>query len=218
MNILDVRNLKKIYGAMGRVKTEALKDVNFSVEEGEFIAVMGESGSGKTTLINLISRFLKSDDVHIKYNNVDINEIDKELYYKKIIQVEQRPIMLESTVYENVALGDYYSDNDLNEVIDICCLREFVDNKTLDFVLSEDAKNISGGEKQRINLARMLIRKPEVLILDEPTASLNRKMAKELVSNLSFFIRKYSITLIVITHNDDFDDIITKEIDLNSYS
>lgn len=195
-----------------------LEDVSFKICRNDVVKINGTSGSGKTTLINLISRFLKSDDVHIKYNDVDINEIDKELYYKKIIQVEQRPIMLESTVYENVALGDSYSDNDLNEVIDICCLREFIDNKTLDFVLSEDAKNISGGEKQRINLARMLIRKPEVLILDEPTASLNRKMAKELVSNLSFFIRKYSITLIVITHNDDFDDIITKEIDLNSYS
>ena len=122
--------------------------------------------------------------------------------------------MLEDTVYENIVLGDAYSDSDLNEVIDVCCLREFIESKKFDFLLSEDAKNISGGEKQRINLARMLLRKPEILVLDEPTASLNREMAKKLSENLKKFVQKYSITLVIISHNDDFDNIITKHIDL----
>ncbi|MCI5997107.1 MAG: ABC transporter ATP-binding protein [Peptoniphilaceae bacterium] len=192
-----------------------LENINFTIHRDDVVKINGMSGSGKTTLINLISRFLKSDTIRIKYNSVDINEIDIDLYYKNVIQVEQQPIMIEDTVYENIVLDDTYQDCDLDEVIDICCLREFVENKKLDFVLSEGAKNISGGEKQRINLARMLIRKPEILILDEPTASLNRKMAKDLVKNLKKFIEKYSITLIVISHNDDFDDIVNKQIDLS---
>lgn len=124
--------------------------------------------------------------------------------------------MIEDTVYENIVLGDAYSQNDIDEVVETCCLCDFIKTKKFDFILTEGAKNISGGEKQRINLARMLIRKPQVLILDEPTASLNRDMAKELVKNLKNFACKYSITLIVISHNDDFDEIINKNIDLNN--
>ena len=199
----------------GNFDKKILQNVNFKICRNDVFKINGISGSGKSTLINLISRFINSNTVSIKYNSIDINQIDKDLYYKKVIQVQQKPIMLEDSIYENITLGNSYSNSQLNEVIDVCCLREFVENKTLDFVLSEYKNNISGGEKQRINLARMLIRKPEVLILDEPTASLNRKMATDLVRNLKAFIEKYSITLIVISHNDDFDYIVTKSINLS---
>ena len=75
MNILDVKNLKKIYGGMGRVKTEALRDVNFSVEKGEFIAVMGESGSGKTTLLNIIATLDKATEGSVFIGGKNVNSL-----------------------------------------------------------------------------------------------------------------------------------------------
>lgn len=214
-NFKELNINSKYFLYEGNFDKKILQNINFKICRNDVFKINGISGSGKSTLINLISRFINSNTVSIKYNSIDINQIDKDLYYKKVIQVQQKPIMLEDSIYENITLGNSYSNSELNEVIDVCCLREFVENKTLDFVLSEDKNNISGGEKQRINLARMLIRKPEVLILDEPTASLNRKMATDLVRNLKAFIEKYSITLIVISHNDDFDYIVTKSINLS---
>lgn len=214
-NFKELNINSKYFLYEGNFDKKILQNINFKICRNDVFKINGISGSGKSTLINLISRFINSNTVSIKYNSIDINQIDKDLYYKKVIQVQQKPIMLEDSIYENITLGNSYSNSQLNEVIDVCCIREFVENKTLDFVLSEDKNNISGGEKQRINLARMLIRKPEVLILDEPTASLNRKMATDLVRNLKLFIEKYSITLIVISHNDDFDYIVTKSINLS---
>lgn len=191
-----------------------LENLNFKIAKGDVVKINGNSGSGKTTLINLISRFIESDNINIEYNGIDIKKIDKNKYYAKVMQVEQNPVMLDDSVYENIVLGDDFSKEDFFEVIDCSILKDFIDKNGKNFILEEDGKNISGGEKQRINLARILIRKPLILILDEVTSNLNRKMAKDLVKKLNNFIKKYNITVILISHNNDFDEIITKTINI----
>lgn len=115
---------------------------------------------------------------------------------------------------ENIKLEDSYSKDLLEEVLKTCCLEKFVAKHRLDYIIDERSKNISGGEKQRIGLARILIRRPEILILDEITSSLNEDIKEKVVKRLKDFVEKYELTTIVVTHCREFDKYANKIIDI----
>lgn len=184
-----------------------LKNVCFNIEKGDLLIIKGESGKGKTTLLKLISKFLdeKGLDGKILYNDFEISKYKNLDYYKHVLQVEQNIVLIEGTLKENIFMGDNFLHEDFEEIIYTCVLEKFLENKEDNFVIKEHGKNISGGEKQRIGLARTLIRKPEVVILDEITSGLDQETKEELTERLVKFKQKYNITLIVVSHDNCFD-------------
>ena len=118
--------------------------------------------------------------------------------------------MIEGTLKENLLLGDEYLKEDLKEIIYTCCLENFLNTRGIDYHIKEDGKNISGGEKQRIGLARILLRRPDLLILDEVTSALNEEIREEIVKRIINYKEKYNLTLIAISHNNDFKQYSNK--------
>ena len=179
-----------------------LKNVCFNIEKGDLCVIKGRSGSGKSTLFKLISKYLSLHnlDGEILYNGKNIENLKLD----NILYVEQNTVLIEGTLKENIFMGDNFLSEEFQEIIYTCVLEKFLENKEDNFVIKEDGKNISGGEKQRIGLVRMLIRKPEVLILDEITSGLDQETKKELIERLVRFKEKYNVTLIVVSHDECF--------------
>ncbi|MDY3923061.1 MAG: ABC transporter ATP-binding protein [Ezakiella sp.] len=189
-----------------------LKDVDFKLEKGKVYALVGESGKGKSTIYNIISKFIDQKDVDVRINNIDLNDISSAAVYDKIIQVDQKAFTINKSVLENITLGDNFTDEEIDEVIKVSQLENFQKQKGLDFVIDSRGENVSGGEKQRISIARMLIRKPDLILLDEPTSALDENTSENFVKALIEFTDKYNITVVAITHRNDFtlkaDEII----------
>lgn len=185
---------------------EVLKSCMIDIKKNDLISIKGASGKGKTTLMNLISRFLYTDELNgsILYNGIDISKLPRTEYYKHVLQVEQSTVLIEGTLEENLLLGDHYTKEEVEEVIFTCKLDLFKSARGMDCYIKENARNISGGEKQRIGLARILLRKPDLLILDEVTSALNEEIRDEVVKRIIAYKNKYQITIIAISHNDDF--------------
>lgn len=171
---------------------------SLNIEEKQVTFVVGKSGSGKSTLLKLINNMISSKYGNIYYRGKNIYEIDSIELRKKIVMVPQNIIVFEGTIRENLLKGielrkePLADDEFLKEILEVICL-----NKGLD----ENAKVLSGGEKQRLILGRALALRCEVLMLDEPTASLDGKTSEEVLKNIIRFSKKREISLIIITHD-----------------
>ena len=198
-------------------KKKILQNVNFKLGKGDCIILHGESGKGKTSLINLISRFysIKEQEVTIKYNGESIIEIDPDSYYLHVLQLPQNPYVFQGSLLENLVLGDDFSKDELKAVLHAACLDDFADHVSLEYMIEQNGENISGGQKQRIGLARILLRKPDVLMLDEPLSALNPELADLVAERVICYCRTYQISLIIISHNDSFERCFKKRKDKN---
>lgn len=186
---------------------QVLRDVRFTVNRGDLFVIKGESGRGKSTLLKLIAGFLSltNEEAEIKYNNEDIRNLDPQQYYRHVLLAEQNSVIIEGSLEENILLGDGCPQEMLDEAVYVSKLNGFYEEKGADYTIKENGKNISGGEKQRINLARILLRNPEVLILDEITSNIDKRIRRELISRLMEYKKRRGITIIAVTHSDDFD-------------
>lgn len=183
---------------------EILRDAHFVLEKGKIYSIVGPSGAGKSTIFNIVSKFMPLQQTGITINGRDLADMEEKDVHRRILQADQMAFTIHGTIRENILLGSDVGAALLDEVIDTCQLRDLVQKKGLDFVIDEKGSNVSGGEKQRIALARMLIRKPEVLFLDEPTSALDEKTSERLVSAVMDFAKRYGMTVVAITHRDDF--------------
>lgn len=202
MKILDVKNLKKIYGKDG-VKTEALSNVNFSVNKGEFIAIMGESGSGKTTLLNMISTLDNPTEGNIIINGKDITHLKE----KEVARFRRNEL---GFVFQDFNLLDTFSNRDniyLPLVLSGYKHKEM--KKRLDGIqdilgiedlLEKYPYQVSGGQKQRIAIARAIITVPSILLADEPTGALDSSSSQNIM-NLFESINKRGQTILMVTHS-----------------
>ncbi|MEA4841987.1 MAG: ABC transporter ATP-binding protein [[Clostridium] symbiosum] len=201
MEVLKIQHLSKTYGA-GESRVEALRDVSFSVEQGEFVAVVGESGSGKSTLLNCIGAL----DIPT-YGNIYID--GKEIFSMK---EEQRTIfrrrnigfvfqtfqlISELTVEQNIAfpiLLDYRQPEreTLDEILEVLGLKERRHHLP---------SQLSGGQQQRVAIGRALITRPKLILADEPTGNLDSKNSQDVMDLLIRASRHYQQTILMITHN-----------------
>ena len=203
MEILKIENLTKIYGS-GENEVRALDDVSFSVEKGEFLAIIGPSGSGKSTLLHMIGGVDRPTSGRILMNGQDVyaqNEDQLAIFRRRQVGLIYQfynliPIL---NVTENMTLpvlmdGRRVNNDFLNELIDTLDLRGR--EKHL-------PNQLSGGQQQRVSIGRALMNMPAVVLADEPTGNLDSKNSQEILELLKLSNKKYNQTLIVITHDEN---------------
>lgn len=190
-----------------------LENINFTINKGDRVLIFGKSGKGKSTLLDVISGFLDDYTGDFLIDNKKIKS--KSSWRSKIGYLAQSFFILDDTIKNNIILNDKLDNDKLNQVINICNLSEILDNqsKGLNTIIGERGSLLSGGEKQRIGLARALYRNPEILILDEPTSSLDDITSKKFLD--SIFELDKSITIIMISHNKNLKERFNKIIQLN---
>lgn len=212
MEILKIENLNKIYGK-GDNQVKAVDNVSFSVEKGEFVAIIGASGSGKSTLLHLIGGVDRptSGKVFIEGKDIySLNDDNLAIFRRRQIGLIYQfynliPIL---NVEENIVLpckldGKNVSKDRLNEIIDTLGLsarRKHLPNE------------LSGGQQQRVSIGRAIINNPALVLADEPTGNLDSKASDEIVALLKESNKKYNQTIIVITHDPDIASVANRVI------
>ena len=203
MSILKVCNLKKHYGTEPNI-IRALDSVNFSVEQGEFVAVVGTSGSGKTTLLNMIggldtptsgSVFVRGQEL-AKKNDEELTIFRRRNIGFIFQNYNLVPIL---NVYENIVLPVELDDNTVDQ--------KFMDEVVRMLALEDKLKNmpntLSGGQQQRVAIARALITKPAIVLADEPTGNLDSKTSANVLGLLKRMSMEFNQTIVMITHNNE---------------
>ena len=155
---------------------ESLSNISFTVKRGEKIGVIGGTGSGKSTLINLIPRFYDTSSGNVKIDGRDVKEYKLETLRERIGIVPQKAVLFHGTIRDNLKWGkENATDEELYEALKIAQAKEVVDGKEngLDYMVAQSGKNFSGGQRQRLTIARALVRKPEILILDDSASALD---------------------------------------------
>ncbi len=215
MEILKVENLTKSYGK-GEAKVDAIKNINLSINKGEFVAIIGPSGSGKSTLLHLLGGVDKPTSGKVYINDVDIynlKEKDLSIFRRRNVGLIYQfynliPVL---SVKENILLPAELD----NRKID----KDYLDDLLKTLGLKERANHLpnelSGGQQQRTSIGRALINRPSIVLADEPTGNLDSKNSKEVLELLKLSVRKYNQTLIMITHDPSIalqaDRVITIE-------
>lgn len=179
-------------------KEESLSDISFTVEKGETIGIIGGTGSGKSTVVNLIPRFYDIASGSVKVDGVDVREYPLEELRGKIGVVPQKSVLFQGSLRENMQWGKKdAADEEIYQALDIAQAREFVDSKKkgLELPIEQGGRNLSGGQKQRLTIARALVRRPEILILDDSASALDfatdarlRKALKEHTGDMTVFL------------------------------
>ena len=199
-----LRNISYFYpGSNNKV----LKNASLKISKGDTIGIIGETGSGKSTLIDLIMGFIKPQDGEVLINEIDISKSINEdtliKWRKSIAHVPQEPFLINASIIENIAYGEKIAEIDFQKAIDCCkaaSINKFINNteKKMYTLVGERGINLSGGQVQRIAIARALYKNAQILILDEATSALDIKTENEIVQNLKNYHRK--ITIISISH------------------
>ncbi len=206
-NFIELKNVKKSYD-MGEVVIKAVDDVSFSIDKGEFVIVLGASGAGKSTILNLLGGMDQVTDGSIY---VDGNEISK--YDKKMLTKYRREdigfvfqfynLVQNLNAVENVELAVEICKNPLEPV-------EVLKNVGLEHRLQSFPSQLSGGEQQRVSIARAIAKNPKLLLCDEPTGALDYNTGKSILKLLSDTLKMYNMTVVVITHNSAIAPIADK--------
>jgi len=210
--VIVVKQIKKAYGAKD-YKTEVLKGIDLNIESGDFIVILGASGSGKSTLLNCLSGLERVDEGIICYDNVDITKLsDKELtrFRKDNIGFifQQYYLLPNMTVEKNVRMGaDLAHNKDYKKIIKAVGL----DEKSIKY-----PSELSGGEQQRVSVARALAKRPKFLFLDEPTGALDEKTGRQVLDYICKLYKEYGFTVIMVTHNANIAEVANKVIKMNS--
>jgi putative ABC transport system ATP-binding protein len=202
MKILEVKNLTKIYGHEDN-QVVALKDISFTVEKGEFIAIVGSSGSGKSTLLHLIGGVDKPTSGDVIINGVNVYEQNEE----QLAILRRREVGLIYQFYNLIPVLTVAENMTLPVLLDNQKVNDERFEELLHILNLENRKNhlpreLSGGQQQRVSIGRALMNAPSLVLADEPTGNLDSKNSREIVDLLKLTQRKYKQTLIMITHDE----------------
>ena len=196
---IELKNISFSY----EKNTPVLKKINIKLKKGSFTAIIGKSGTGKTTLLNIIAKLINPNSGKIYLDNLEIDEKNKYDYFNMITYLTQKPFIYEGTIIENINLNNEASNtNLLDEIIIGLDLKETIDNLPNGFnsFIGSEGNILSGGQLQRICIARALLNKTEILILDEATNSLDKHSEEMIIRFIYNFSKKHDITVILISH------------------
>ena len=194
---VSISNLDFRYGTRDLV----LRHINLEIHRGEKIAFVGESGSGKTTLAKLLVRLYEQEKGSIKLDSSDIREFSISQIRNNISYISQNTFLFSGTIKENLLFGNSdATDDDISQVCKMCELEEYINSLPLKFNtrIEENGKNLSGGQKQRLAIARALLKKPEILIMDEATSNLDYVTERSIEKTINNFSK--NMTTIIIAH------------------
>ncbi|MCI8876553.1 MAG: ABC transporter ATP-binding protein [Lachnospiraceae bacterium] len=209
---MKIENLKKSYGS-GESKNQVLKGISLSIKDGDFVIILGTFGSGKSTLLNVISGLEPADGGMVSYNNANLTSMtDKELTkFRKdnIGYIFQQYFLLPNlNVDKNVKIGaDLAGNKNHREIIDAVGLL----NK-----LNKYPHELSGGEQQRVSVARALAKNPKILYLDEPTGALDEKTGRSVLDYIVRLKNQLGFTMVMVTHNQNIAQMADTVIRMNS--
>ena len=203
MAILETKNLKKIYGS-GENELHALDGVSISVEEGEFVAIVGTSGSGKSTLLNMLGGLDRPTSGSVMVRGKELMQMKDEqltIFRRRNVgfvfqNYNLLPIL---NVYENIV---YPIEIDGSKV-DKEFVRQIIHNLGLESKLKNMPNNLSGGQQQRVAIARALATKPAIILADEPTGNLDSKTSMDVILLMRSISREFNQTILMITHNEE---------------
>lgn len=206
--MITAKNIKKKYNDQ-----EVLRGIDLKIDKNEFVVILGASGSGKSTLLNILSGLEKSDSGEVVYDNESISDYSEKQLTKfrkdKIGFVFQQYYLLNNlTVEQNVKVGANLVNN--KEYVDI------IKELGLEDKLSKYPNELSGGEQQRVSIARALAKKPNVLFLDEPTGALDEETGRKILEYLLKLKDKSHFAMIMVTHNENIAELSNKIIHVGS--
>ncbi|MDO5020881.1 MAG: ABC transporter ATP-binding protein [Lachnospiraceae bacterium] len=210
--MIKAREINKFYGS-GESRFQVLKNISLTIEDGDFVVILGASGSGKSTLLNVLSGLERAESGQIFYDDTEITALtDKELTAfrrKKIGFIFQQYYLLQNmNVGKNVKMGADLAVNSDYKAI----LKEVgLENK-----LHKFPSELSGGEQQRVSVARALAKRPEVLFLDEPTGALDEDTGRQVLQYISELQKEYGFTIIMVTHNLNIAEMAKTVIRMNN--
>jgi ABC-type multidrug transport system fused ATPase/permease subunit len=192
---VEFRNVSLRYGEAAE---DSLSDISFKVAAGQTVGIIGGTGSGKSSLINMIPRFYDARSGQVLVDGVDVKDYNLQQLRGKIGVVPQKAVLFQGTIAENIRWGKRdATDEEVDQALEVAQAKNFVDEKEggKNFKISQGGKNLSGGQKQRLTIARALVRKPEILILDDSASALDfatdaalRKAIRNSSGNTTLFI------------------------------
>lgn len=203
MSILKVENVKKIYGS-GETQVNALDGVSFSVESGEFVAIIGPSGSGKSTLLHILGCVDNASEGSVFIDGVDVASLKEEqqtIFRRRHIGLIYQfynliPIL---NVKENIQIPVQLDNGSVDQVY----YHELLDTLDLKSREMHLPKQLSGGQQQRVSIGRALMNRPSVILADEPTGNLDQENSKHIIELLKKMNKDYGQTVLMITHDED---------------
>lgn len=215
MKMIKVNNLRKIYENSG-ITTEVLNNLSFNIEEGEKVAIIGPSGSGKSTLLHILAGLEEFQSGEVIVDNVDYSKTKQgkidSMRLERFGFVFQKFYLIDTlNVYDNIIIPALALNNDYNSdyVDELCEILKISDKKYY------YPSQLSGGEQQRVCIARALINKPKIIFADEPTGSLDRKNSNTVIKLLCECCKKNNQTLLVVTHDEIVSEYLDRKIILN---
>ncbi len=210
--MIEVSEITKSYGN-GESKCQILKGISAKIYDGDFVVILGASGSGKSTFLNVISGLEKPDSGSVKYDEMDITKLsDSDLtrFRRETVGFifQQYYLLPNMTVEKNVRMGvDLAGNSDYREIIKAVGLES---------KMKKYPGELSGGEQQRVSVARALAKNPKVLFLDEPTGALDEQTGRQVLDYICKLQAEYRFTIVMVTHNQNIADMASTVIKMNS--
>lgn len=207
---IEMQNLSFSYNG----ETEVLNKINLCIHYGEKIALVGKNGSGKSTLIDLLLQIYEPTKGKVLFTNKDISELDLYEYRNLFSVVNQDIYMFNDTIRNNICLYNKINDSRLLEICTACGLKEFIKEVSMDYEVGQDGVKLSGGQKQKIALARAIVKNSPFIILDEATSSSDACSEKQINALLHSILSEH--TVIVITHKTDILEEVDKVFEIEN--
>lgn len=210
--MVEARAISKFYGS-GESRFQVLKNISLKIKDGDFVVILGASGSGKSTLLNILSALERPDGGSIFYDDKDITKCsDSELTGLRRDNIgfifQQYYLLPNMNVDKNVKMGANLAGNKE--------YRKIIDAVGLGAKLQKYPSELSGGEQQRVSVARALAKNPKILFLDEPTGALDEETGRQVLDYICTLRKEYGFTIVMVTHNQNIAEMADTVIKINS--